>query len=146
MALFKPALFKPFRLKGRLNPAGHTPVVPSGLQSAGWNQSTGSRPWLYPAATPWLKRRLVNEWQEIWGHDIWGHPLVGFVVADVGKLRSQFFDRDSLQCSNLVCHVECHVFAPMSSPLWTLNRADHCARFAGEHQVDWPRGPESSAR
>jgi hypothetical protein len=27
------------------------------------------------------------------------------VSADVGKLRSQFFDRHSLQCSNLVCHV-----------------------------------------
>ncbi len=56
---------------------------------------------------------------------IWGHPFAGFVVADVGKLRSQLFEGHSRQCSDLVCHVECHVFAPFYWRLGTLNRADH---------------------
>lgn len=67
-------------------PAGYMPVVPSGLQSVGWDQSAGSGLWLYPAATSRLKHNLKNSPQEIRSH-LNSEPSVGFVVADVARNR-----------------------------------------------------------
>ena len=62
----------------------------------------------------WSRGRLVCRIQSSIGHRPvnafiflrCGEPqAISLVAVDVGKLRSQFFDCHSLQCSNLVCHV-----------------------------------------
>ena len=44
-----------------MNAAAQTHVVPLGLKTLFANGSTGSRPWLQPVATPWLKHNLKTD-------------------------------------------------------------------------------------
>ena len=48
-----------------MNPEAQTHVVPLGLKTLSLERPTGSRPWLQPVATPWLKHNLATASQSV---------------------------------------------------------------------------------